>query len=83
MFESFEEAEKNRGVKGFLARHFGPVVHLDLAEAGIREIGVVFMCLAALSGLTRVVAFLGVGALLLVIGYVAPLPPTAKAGADT
>jgi uncharacterized membrane protein len=39
--------------------------------------------LAALSGLTRVVAFLGVGALLLVIGYVAPLPPTAKAGADT
>jgi len=38
--------------------------------------------LAALSGLTRVVAFLGVGALLLVIGYVAPLPPASKAGAD-
>jgi uncharacterized membrane protein len=34
--------------------------------------------LAALSGLTRVVAFLGVGALLLVIGYVAPLPPASK-----
>jgi uncharacterized membrane protein len=31
--------------------------------------------LAALSGLSRVVAFLGVGALLLVIGYVTPLPP--------
>ena len=31
--------------------------------------------LSALSGLTRVVAFLGVGALLLVIAYVAPLPP--------
>jgi uncharacterized membrane protein len=31
--------------------------------------------LAALSGLSRVVAFLGVGALLLVIGYIAPLPP--------
>lgn len=31
--------------------------------------------LAALSGLTRVVAFMGVGLLLLVIGYVAPLPP--------
>jgi uncharacterized membrane protein len=31
--------------------------------------------LAALSGLTRVIAFLGVGALLLVIGYLAPLPP--------
>ena len=39
--------------------------------------------LAALSGLTRVVAFLGVGALLLVIGYVAPLPPPAsKQGID-
>ena len=34
--------------------------------------------LAALSGLTRVIAFLGVGALLLVIGYVAPLPPATK-----
>jgi len=33
--------------------------------------------LAALSGLSLVVAFLGVGALLLVIGYVAPLPPQA------
>ena len=32
--------------------------------------------LAALSGLTRVVAFLGVGAMLLVIGYVTPLPPS-------
>ncbi|HEX4882885.1 MAG TPA: DUF2339 domain-containing protein [Casimicrobiaceae bacterium] len=31
--------------------------------------------LAALSGLTRVIAFLGVGALLLVIGWLAPLPP--------
>jgi uncharacterized membrane protein len=31
--------------------------------------------LSALSGLPRIVAFLGVGALLLVIGYVAPLPP--------
>jgi len=34
--------------------------------------------LAALSGLSRVVAFLGVGALLLVIGYLAPLPPAAR-----
>ncbi len=35
--------------------------------------------LAALSGLTRVVAFLGVGVLLLLIGYLTPLPPTARA----
>ena len=31
--------------------------------------------LASLAGLPRVVAFLGVGTLLLVIGYLAPLPP--------
>ena len=37
--------------------------------------------LAALSGLTRVIAFLGVGALLLVIGYITPLPPTESEGA--
>ncbi len=36
--------------------------------------------LAALSGLSRVVAFLGVGGLLLVIGYLAPLPPAARVG---
>ncbi len=33
--------------------------------------------LSALSGLPRVVAFLGVGVLLLVIGYLSPLPPAA------
>ncbi|MBA3777618.1 MAG: DUF2339 domain-containing protein, partial [Betaproteobacteria bacterium] len=31
--------------------------------------------LAALSGLPRIVAFLGAGVALLVIGYFAPLPP--------
>jgi uncharacterized membrane protein len=49
-----------------------------LAGAGLLAAAVVKLFvvdLAALSGLTRVVAFLGVGALLLVIGYVAPLPP--------
>ncbi len=41
--------------------------------------------LAALSGLPRVIAFLGAGALLLVIGYLAPLPPAERgdAGAGT
>ena len=34
--------------------------------------------LGALSGLPRVVAFLGAGILLLVIGYLSPLPPAAK-----
>ena len=44
-------------------------------------IGKLFLIdLGALSGLPRVVAFLGVGALLLVIGYVSPLPPSAANG---
>jgi uncharacterized membrane protein len=34
--------------------------------------------LGNLSGLPRVVAFLGAGVLLLVIGFVSPLPPAAK-----
>ena len=51
MFESYEEAERNRGFKGFLARHFGPVIYADVAEEGIRQIGIVFMVLAAVSAL--------------------------------
>jgi hypothetical protein len=57
MFESFEEGERNRGFKGFLARHFGPVIHADVAEEGIRQIGVVFMCLAGISGLAGLVVY--------------------------
>jgi hypothetical protein len=55
MFESFEEEERNSGLKGFLARHFGPVIYLDLAEDGIRQIGVVFMVLAVLTGVIGLV----------------------------
>ena len=49
-----------------------------------RRTPIAWVDLAALSGLTRVVAFLGVGALLLLIGYMAPLPPAvgARAGED-
>lgn len=49
MFESYQEAERNRGFKGFIARHFGPVIYADAAEEGIRQVGVVFMALAALT----------------------------------
>ena len=51
---------------------------LWLAGAGLLAASVVKLFvvdLAALSGLTRVVAFLGVGVLLLIVGYIAPLPP--------
>lgn len=51
MFESYQEAERNRGFKGFIARHFGPVIYADVAEEGIRQIGIVFMSLAVFSGI--------------------------------
>ena len=38
--------------------------------------------LGSLSGLPRIVAFLGVGVLLLLIGYLAPLPPATSATND-
>ena len=58
---------------------------LWMVGAGLLAIVVVklfVLDLSALSGLPRVVAFLGVGALLLVIGYVAPLPPAAGGGGN-
>jgi len=58
---------------------------LWMVGAGLLAIVVVklfLVDLGALSGLSRVVAFLGVGVLLLVIGYVAPLPPSTAAKSD-
>ena len=58
---------------------------LWMVGAGLLAIVVVKLFaldLNALSGLPRVVAFIGVGALLLIIGYLAPLPPSAPAKGD-
>ncbi|MEO8753872.1 MAG: DUF2339 domain-containing protein [Casimicrobiaceae bacterium] len=58
---------------------------LWMVGAGLLAIVVVklfLVDLGALSGLSRVVAFLGVGVLLLIIGYLAPLPPSATAKGD-
>jgi uncharacterized membrane protein len=42
-------------------------------------IGKLFLIdLGTLSGLPRVIAFLGVGTLLLLIGYLSPLPPAGQ-----
>lgn len=51
MFESYVESESNTGFKGFVKRHFGRVIHADVAEEGLREIGLVFIVLYLLSGL--------------------------------
>ncbi len=58
---------------------------LWMVGAGLLAIVVVklfLVDLGALSGLPRVIAFLGVGVLLLVIGYLAPLPPSAAANSE-
>jgi uncharacterized membrane protein len=52
-----------------------------MAGAGLLALVVAKLFLIELGNagtLARVVSFLGVGALLLVIGYLAPLPPKAK-----
>lgn len=51
MFEGYVESESNTGLKGFVKRHFGPVIHADVAEEGLREIGLLFIVLYLLSGL--------------------------------
>jgi uncharacterized membrane protein len=54
---------------------------LWLAGAGLLAVVVLklfFVDLASLDTLRRIVTFLGVGLLMLVIGYVSPLPPAAS-----
>ena len=58
---------------------------LWMVGAGLLAIVVVKLFaldLSSLSGLPRVVAFLGVGVLLLLIGYLAPLPPAEPESGD-
>ncbi|GIX24360.1 MAG: membrane protein [Caldimonas sp.] len=64
-------------------RKAGPAVArpLWLAGAGLLAVVVLklfFVDLASLDTLRRIVTFLGVGLLMLVIGYVSPLPPAAS-----
>jgi uncharacterized membrane protein len=61
-------------------RGIRPLWMLGAALLAVVVVKLFAIDLGALSGLPRVVAFLGVGILLLVIGYVAPLPPERKAG---
>jgi uncharacterized membrane protein len=56
-------------------RGLRPLWLMGAALLGVVVIKLFAIDLATLSGLTRVVAFLGVGAMLLVIGYLTPLPP--------
>ena len=50
MFETVTEAKKNEGWQGFTSRHFGPVVDVDLARDGIRDIALVLIGLSCLLG---------------------------------
>jgi hypothetical protein len=57
MFESFEKTEGDRGIRGFLARHAGPVRHAGLAAEGIHRIGIFFISLAAVSGIVGLAVY--------------------------
>jgi hypothetical protein len=51
MFESFEEVERQRGLKGFLDRHVRPPRDAVRAEEAIQRIAIFFLSLAAASGI--------------------------------
>ncbi len=51
MFESFEEAEKQRGFKGFLDQHVRTPRDAGHAEEAIQHIGIFFLSLAVASGI--------------------------------
>jgi uncharacterized membrane protein len=60
-------------------RAIRPLWMVGAGLLGVVVVKLFVLDLSALSGLPRVVAFLGVGILLLLIGYLAPLPPAAAA----
>jgi hypothetical protein len=55
MFESFEEAERDRGIKSFLARWVGPVQRVEAAETGIQRIALFFLSLLSLAVVSGIV----------------------------
>jgi uncharacterized membrane protein len=59
-------------------RQLRPLWMLGAALLAVVVVKLFVVDLGALSGLPRVVAFLGVGILLLVIGFLSPLPPGAR-----
>ena len=63
-------------------RSIRPLWMVGAALLAVVVVKLFVLDLSALSGLSRVVAFLGVGVLLLLIGYLAPLPPVASAKSD-
>ena len=57
----------------------GSPLLLDLAAAGVGTLGVIdhdVVDLSNLETMARIVSFVSVGVLMLVIGYLAPLPPS-------
>jgi hypothetical protein len=63
MFESFEEAERRRGLQGFLDRHVKPPCDAARAEEAIQRIGIVFLSLAGVSGIIGLTVYRNPGSL--------------------
>jgi hypothetical protein len=63
MFESFEETERSRGLKGVLVRHLGPVRDAGRAEEGIHRVALFFLSLAIISAIVGVAVYGNTGSL--------------------
>jgi hypothetical protein len=63
VFESFKEAERQRGLRGFLDRHVRPPRDAAQAEEGLRRIGIFFLSLAAVSAILGLTLYRNTGSL--------------------
>ena len=60
-------------------RHYRAAWVAGAALLGVVVVKLFFVDLSQVGGVERIVSFMGVGVLLLVIGYVAPVPPRREA----
>ena len=63
MFESFKEAERQRGLKGFFDRHVRSPRNAARAEETIQHIGIFFLSLAAVSAILGLTVYGNTGSL--------------------
>lgn len=73
MFESFQEAERGRGLKGFFDRHVKTPRDAARAEEAIQNIGIFFLSLVAVTGIIGPAVYGNTGSLItgLVLGLAA------------
>jgi hypothetical protein len=63
VFESFKEAERQRGLRGFLDRNVRPPRDAAQAEEGLQRIGIFFLSIAAVSASLGLTVYRNTGSL--------------------